>query len=285
MSARSGKACSRRSTWPASGTRTITGCPAILGSTSQHRVNWGLSFTVAALNGLLGTALDVTASCEAATYRRTFDAFVNYATSRSGATVFVDGTKSVVRALYLMSGQERPSRVIHLFRDPRGVAWSQMSRGQVGARAAARSWRFQHEFATVALRWLSLLPAQAPLRGPGLAARRHGAAGPRVPWRRQGAAAASPSRRDARHREQDGEDLSWGRAPRRGLEVWPQRVGCQGHPTLERTAGAAIGLPVTEVVADPALGTFLPWTRPTLPSVARAGRSGHRAGPALRSTC
>ena len=126
--------------------------------TSQHRVNWGLSFTVAALNGLLGTALDVTASCEAATYRRTFDAFVNYATSRSGATVFVDGTKSVVRALYLMSGQERPSRVIHLFRDPRGVAWSQMSRGQVGARAAARSWRFQHEFATVALRWLSPLP-------------------------------------------------------------------------------------------------------------------------------
>lgn len=126
--------------------------------TRRHRVNWGISLAVSALNGVLGIAVDVRLSSEAAAYRKAYDQFASYAASRTGASVFVDGTKNVVRALYLMSGRERPSRVIHLFRDPRGVAWSQMSRGQSDPRAAARSWRFQHEFATVALRWLSPLP-------------------------------------------------------------------------------------------------------------------------------
>ncbi len=126
--------------------------------TSRHRVNWGVSLSMAALNGLLGTSLDTRFSREAAAYRRAYDEYRVHATARSGASVFIDGAKSVVRALYLMSGQEHPSRVIHLFRDPRGVAWSLMSRGQSDARSAARSWRYQHEFASVALRWLSPLP-------------------------------------------------------------------------------------------------------------------------------
>ncbi len=138
--------------------------------TGRYRFNWSLSLALATLNGRLGTNVDTRVSREATSYRRAYRQFASYAASRSGATVFVDGEKNVVRALYLMSGSERPSRVIHLFRDPRGVAWSQLTRGYADARTAARNWRFHHEFTTVALRWLSPLPP-LKLRYEDLAAR------------------------------------------------------------------------------------------------------------------
>jgi hypothetical protein len=75
------------------------------------------------------------------------------ATDAMGASVFVDGEKSVEKALFLACASDRPRRLIHLTRDPRGWVVSQSEAlsllGQGDANPQdrvrlARSWQRYH---------------------------------------------------------------------------------------------------------------------------------------------
>lgn len=128
--------------------------------TGRYKVDRALTLGFAVANRAVGRRLDAAVSAAARDYRRIGDGLARYATDWAGAEVFVDGEKSLAKALFLTSDDVSRARIIHLVRDPRGFALSSMSRGRGTPESLGRDWRRGHNGLRRALR---LLGSQAVL--------------------------------------------------------------------------------------------------------------------------
>jgi hypothetical protein len=101
--------------------------PKTLPFTNHARANVVLGYVCAIGNmATRGRASVLSPAVER--YRLAQQVMARVATEATGSHVFVDGEKSVEKALFLRSASDRPVRFIHLTRDPRGYALSASTR-------------------------------------------------------------------------------------------------------------------------------------------------------------
>jgi hypothetical protein len=122
--------------------------------TGSRRTDRALSLMFAAADRIARRELDALASSAARDYRRLQGSLATYAREAAHARVFVDGEKSLTKALLLGSGARGPSPIIHLVRDPRGYVWSTMKREAGDPIEHARGWRKYHRSIRAVLRIL-----------------------------------------------------------------------------------------------------------------------------------
>jgi hypothetical protein len=131
--------------------------------TRSTRANTALSYPFAIANFATRRRIAWPLASGLARYRDATELLVRLATDATGARVCVDGEKSVEKALFLSGVSDRPVRLIHLTRDPRGFALSASTRqpGRAEGDAAdadwvmlATSWRRYHVKAQLARRLL-----------------------------------------------------------------------------------------------------------------------------------
>lgn len=116
--------------------------------TRSTRVNTALSYPFYIARVVTGNRGDWPLSRQLTRYRDANELLLRLATQAMGAGVFVDGEKSVEKALFLSSTSDRPVRLIHLTRDPRGFVWSALSRNPGPSRASSSSSIRVEELAT-----------------------------------------------------------------------------------------------------------------------------------------
>lgn len=88
-------------------------------------------------------------------FRESYEGFRAWVLERKGASVFVDGQKSLSKAFLLRTMMDRrvPFKAIHLVRDPRGFANSYFKYIGEDLRGASRMWRRQHRAIDGVCRW------------------------------------------------------------------------------------------------------------------------------------
>jgi hypothetical protein len=126
------------------------GCPYLVPILPRlvngRHLNSACNLSLAGAACIAGPALWKIAPVPCAEFAEVVDAFERAVLEAHGTSIFVDGHKNLARALVLatMTSRERPLKLLHLVRDPRGYRNSSRRYRSRTVEVDGRKWRRQH---------------------------------------------------------------------------------------------------------------------------------------------